>query len=135
MAVRILISTPNGLVSDLRMSKAGSQTRPVDGKQSPWLFNGPVDLLIGELLFKGGSAVEALAHYDRMAELFRPDLATMMNRGLLARQLRFNSMAALRFVESPRLAPDRIQLHYLLGGSARGIPKSPVSSRKKYCPQ
>ena len=77
--------------------------------------NAASQLLLGELLFRDGNAVEALAHYDCMAALFRPDLATMMNRGLLARQLGSNSVAALRFEEALGLAPDRIQLHYLLG--------------------
>ena len=79
--------------------------------------NAASQLLLGELLFRGGDARAALAHYDRMSELFRPDLATLLNRGLLSRQLGSNSVATLRFEEALRLAPDRNQLHYLLGES------------------
>lgn len=73
----------------------------------------PAQQLMGEVLLKSGATAAALAQYDQMAERFRPDLATLMNSGLLARQQGSNALAARRFKEALHLAPERIQLHYL----------------------
>jgi tetratricopeptide (TPR) repeat protein len=69
--------------------------------------------LLGEILFKGGDAVVAFTQYNRMSELFPADVATLINRGLLARQLGSNAFAARSFEDALRVAPERIQLHYL----------------------
>lgn len=82
--------------------------------------NVPAQQLLGELLFKTGNPA-ALAHYDRMAELFRPDLATVMNRGLLARQRGSNAVAIRCFEEALRLAPNRQQIHYLLADALGAV--------------
>lgn len=77
--------------------------------------NAPAQHLLGELVFRSGNLEAALAHYDRMALLFRPDLAIATNRGLLAAEAGRPADAAARFAEALRLAPHRIELHARLG--------------------
>ncbi len=77
-------------------------------------FNAPAQHLLGELIFRSGDTAAALAHYDRMAELFRPDLAIATNRGLLATERGRPADAVARFEEALRLAPHQARLHFLL---------------------
>jgi len=86
--------------------------------------NVAVQQLLAEVLFKSGDAPAALAQYGRIAEFFRPDLATAMNRGLLARQLSSNDLAARSFEQALRLAPERTELHYLLADSLAATGKT-----------
>ncbi len=69
---------------------------------------------MGELLYKSGDTKAALAHYDRMAELFRPDVAVLVNDGLLARNEGQTEKSIQRFEEALRVAPHKIDLHLML---------------------
>ena len=75
--------------------------------------NAPAQHLVGELLFKSGDTAAALAHYDRMAALFRPDPGIAINRGLLATQLG-RPDAAERLAEALKLSPHDLWLHVTL---------------------
>ncbi len=75
--------------------------------------NAPAQHLLGELLMRGGDWPAALAHYDRMAESLRPDLAIATNRGLLAVATGRNAEAARHFEEALRLDASRYELHDL----------------------
>lgn len=75
--------------------------------------NAPAQHLVGELLFKSGDTTAALAHYDRMAALFRPDAGIAINRGLLAVELNRDD-AAQRLHEALRLSPHSLWLHIQL---------------------
>jgi tetratricopeptide (TPR) repeat protein len=75
--------------------------------------NAPAQHLLGELLFKSGDIPAALAHYDRMAGLFRPDPGIALNRGLLAAQLE-RADASQRLAEALELSPHRLVLHTAL---------------------
>jgi tetratricopeptide (TPR) repeat protein len=76
--------------------------------------NAPAQHLLGEIIFKSGDLNAALAHYNRMAELFRPDLSLEINRGLLARQVGQPAFAVTRFEEALAIAPHKTDLHFLL---------------------
>jgi tetratricopeptide (TPR) repeat protein len=73
----------------------------------------PAQQLMGELLMKSGATAAGLEHYNRMMEMFRPDLASLMNSGVLARQLGSNTLALRRFDDALQLAPEQVRLHYL----------------------
>ncbi|HEY4302060.1 MAG TPA: tetratricopeptide repeat protein [Candidatus Didemnitutus sp.] len=77
--------------------------------------NGPVQQMLGELLYQSGDTAAALAHYDRMMELFRPDLVVLVNSGLLASQRGDHAKARERLEAALRLAPQDTQLHLYLG--------------------
>jgi tetratricopeptide (TPR) repeat protein len=76
--------------------------------------NAPAQHLLGQLIFKSGDVAAALAHYDRMAELFRPDLSSALNRGLLQQHSGNPTRAAALFEQALSLAPHRTELHFLL---------------------
>ena len=71
--------------------------------------------LLGELLVKSGDTAGALAHYERMAELFRPDLVVLVNSGVLAEQTGDPAKARERLETALRLAPHDTRLHLYLG--------------------
>ena len=91
--------------------------------------NAPAQHLLGELIFRSGDTAAALAHYDRMAALFRPDLAVATNRGLLEADRGRSAVAAERFAEALRLAPHQTGLHILLGDAllAAGEPARAIA--------
>lgn len=97
--------------------------------------NAPAQHLLGELIFKSGDTAAALAHYDRMAALFRPDLATAVNRGLLSAQAGRTTDAAERFAEALRIAPHRMELHLLLAEAlnAAGDPAGAIRQYELFC--
>ncbi len=75
--------------------------------------NAPAQHLLGELLFRSGDVAGALAHYDRMATLFPPDLAVATNRALLSAAAGRPGDAAAHYAEALRLAPERVELRGL----------------------
>ncbi len=77
--------------------------------------NAPAQHLLGELLYRSGDTAAALAHYDRMAELFRPDLVVLVNSGLLASSRGDQAKSRARFEAALRLAPHDTELHLYLG--------------------
>lgn len=81
--------------------------------------NAPAQHMLGQIIFRSGDTSAALAHYDRMAELFRPDLSIALNRGLLDQESGNASAAALRFNEALSLAPHKTELHFLLANALR----------------
>lgn len=76
--------------------------------------NAPAQHLLGELLYRSGDTSAALAHYDRMATLFRPDLVTLVNSGLLAGQRGDPVKSRERFEAALKLAPHDTGLHLYL---------------------
>ncbi len=97
--------------------------------------NAPAQHLMGELIFRSGDAAAALAHYDRMAQLFRPDVSVAVNRGLLASEAGLNFAAAERFAEALQLAPHRKELHLLLAQAlvAAGDTTSAIRQYDLFC--
>jgi tetratricopeptide (TPR) repeat protein len=93
--------------------------------------NAPAQHLLGELIFRSGDLEAALAHYDRMAGLFRPDLAIATNRALLAADTGRADEAAERFTEALRLAPHRTELHALLGDALLAAGR-PAEARRQF---
>ena len=93
--------------------------------------NAPAQHLLGELIFRSGDLEAALAHYDRMAGLFRPDLAIATNRALLAADTGRPVEAAARFAEALRLAPHRTELHALLGDALLAAGR-PAEARRQF---
>lgn len=93
--------------------------------------NAPAQHLLGELIFRSGDLEAALAHYDRMAGLFRPDLAIATNRALLAADTGRPAQAAERFAEALRLAPHRTELHALLGDALLAAGR-PAEARRQF---
>jgi tetratricopeptide (TPR) repeat protein len=77
-------------------------------------YNAPANYFMGELLFRSGDTASALAQYDRMASLFRPDFIIASNRGLLDLEHNRPADAVARFTEAMRIAPDRTDLHFFL---------------------
>ena len=77
--------------------------------------NVPVQHLLGELLFRSGDTAAALAHYDRMAGLFRPDFVVLFNSGLLATERGDHAKSRERFEAALRLSPHDSGLHVHLG--------------------
>ena len=81
--------------------------------------NAPAQHMLGQIIFRSGDTEAALAHYDRMAELFRPDLSIALNRGLLDLERGNSKIAAARFEEALSLAPHKTELHFLLANALR----------------
>ena len=96
--------------------------------------NAPAQHLLGELIFRSGDTAAALAHYDRMAALFRPDLAIAVNRGLLSANRGRPVDAAARFTEALRIAPHQTDLHFLLAEAqfAAGEPDRAIAQYELY---
>lgn len=82
--------------------------------------NAPAQHLLGEVLFRSGDTAAALVHYDRMAEIFRSDLAVTVNRGVLSGQQGRPAQAVARFEEALAQAPHRTGLHYMLARALDG---------------
>jgi tetratricopeptide (TPR) repeat protein len=76
--------------------------------------NAPAQHLLGQIIFQSGDTAAALAHYDRMAEFFRPDLSIATNRGLLRLSTGDAAFAAERFNEALTIAPHKTGVHFLL---------------------
>ncbi len=69
---------------------------------------------LGELLIRAGDPAAALQHYDRMAELFPPDVVVLTNRGVLLLQRGEATKARESFEAALHLAPQNTPLHLYL---------------------
>ena len=106
-------STSSGPATHAGRPECGSDRRAPLGRghQSPQC---PAQQLLGELLFRSGDTAAALAHYDRMAELLRPDLVVLVNSGVLASNGGDLAKAQERFAAAVRLVPGKTELHLYL---------------------
>jgi len=92
--------------------------------------NAPAQHMLGELLYQSGDTVAALAHYDRMAALFRPDLVVLVNSGLLASQAGDPAKARQRLEAALQLAPHDTRLHLYLGEALEAAGDVPHAIRQ-----
>ncbi|HVU17884.1 MAG TPA: tetratricopeptide repeat protein [Candidatus Didemnitutus sp.] len=92
--------------------------------------NGPVQQMLGELLYQSGDTAAALAQYDRMADLFRPDLVVLVNSGILASQRGDHAKAKARLEAALRLAPEKLELHLYLAEALEGGGDAPGARRE-----
>jgi tetratricopeptide (TPR) repeat protein len=73
--------------------------------------NSPAQHLLGEVLLRSGDTAAALAHYDRLFELYPDDLGVALNRGLAATGQQRAAQAVASYERATRLAPDNLAAH------------------------
>ena len=73
--------------------------------------NSPAQHLLGEILLRSGDSAAALAHYDRLFELYPEDLGVALNRGLAATGQQQPAKAVASYERATRLVPDNISAH------------------------
>ena len=79
--------------------------------------NAPAGNLLGRVLFRLNDGPAALAHYDRMFELFPRDLSVAFNRGLAADAAHEPAKALASYERAESLAPENPAMHAALAGA------------------